>query len=86
MAEVGPSGRANSLCGEHCPDRRRHHVHIMRLGFRHLSIRKRIIRAKLGIRAPRGWGWATNPKRALYNGVYHRTTWDPLKVLAKLFS
>ena len=29
---------------------------------------------KLGLRAPRGWGWITNPKKAAYNRVYNRTT------------
>lgn len=33
---------------------------------------KRKIRAKL--RAPRGYGWLTDPKKALYNRVYNRTT------------
>ncbi|TAM84898.1 MAG: hypothetical protein EPN41_12980 [Candidimonas sp.] len=44
---------------------------------------KRFIRHNLGIKAPRGWGWLTNPKRAAYNRVYSRTTfsiWDLLKV------
>jgi hypothetical protein len=35
---------------------------------------KRIIRHNLGFKAPRGWGWVTNPKKALYNRVYNRTT------------
>ena len=29
---------------------------------------------KLRLRAPRGWGWITNPKKAAYNRVYNRTT------------
>ena len=33
---------------------------------------KRKIRSKL--RAPRGYGWLTDPKKALYNRVYNRTT------------
>lgn len=44
---------------------------------------KRFIRHNLGIKAPRGWGWLTNPKRAAYNRVYSRTTfsiWDLLKL------
>ena len=28
----------------------------------------------LGLKAPRGWGWITNPKKAAYNRVYNRTT------------
>jgi hypothetical protein len=35
---------------------------------------KRIIRHNLGFKAPRGWGWITDPKRAAYNRVYNRTS------------
>lgn len=35
---------------------------------------KRVLRHSLGLKAPRGWGWVTNPRRALYNRVYHRTS------------
>ena len=65
----------------------------MKFGFRTPSLRKRIaartsfkrlVRRKLGIKAPRGLGWLTNPRKALYNRVYRRTTRDPLKALAKL--
>lgn len=35
---------------------------------------KRYVRHSLGLKAPRGWGWLTNPKKAAYNRVYHRTT------------
>lgn len=37
---------------------------------------KRAVRHRLGLKAPRGFGWFTNPKRALYNRVYARTTFD----------
>jgi hypothetical protein len=56
---------------------------MVRFGFRVPSISKRIaartsikrlVKNKLGLRAPRGWGWITNPKRAAYNRVYNRTT------------
>ena len=33
-----------------------------------------MIRHSLGLKAPRGWGWLTNPKRAVYNRIYNRTT------------
>ena len=55
----------------------------MRFGFRIPSVRKRIaartslrryVRNNLGLKAPRGYGWITNPRRALYNRVYNRTT------------
>ena len=55
----------------------------MKFGFRIPSITKRIaartsikrvVRHNLGMKAPRGLGWVTNPKKALYNRVYSRTT------------
>lgn len=33
-----------------------------------------MVRHSLGLKAPRGWGWLTNPKKAAYNRVYNRTT------------
>lgn len=51
--------------------------------FRVPSIRKRVaarasvkraIRHRLGLKAPRGWGWVTNPRRAAYNRVYNRSS------------
>lgn len=35
---------------------------------------KRIIRHNLGIKAPRGFGWLTDPKKAMYNKVYNKTS------------
>ena len=35
---------------------------------------KRIIQNSLRLKAPRGYGWITNPKKAAYNRVYNRTT------------
>lgn len=55
----------------------------MKFGIRTPSLRKRIaartsvkryIRNNLGLKAPRGYGWITHPKKALYNRVYDRTT------------
>ena len=55
----------------------------MKFGFRVPSLRKRIaartswkriVRNSLGLKAPRGWGWITNPRRAAYNRIYNRTT------------
>lgn len=57
----------------------------MRFGIRRPSILgrisartslKRAIRHRLGLKAPRGWGWLTNPRRAAYNRIYHRTTFS----------
>jgi len=55
----------------------------MKFGIRKPSIRKsiaartslkRVVRHSLGVKAPRGWGWLTNPKKAAYNRVYNRST------------
>jgi len=65
----------------------------MKWGIRKPSLRKRIaartsvrryVRHSLGLKAPRGFGWVTNPRRAAYNRIYHRTTIkaDNLIVLA----
>lgn len=35
---------------------------------------KRVVRHRMGVKAPRGYGWVTNPKKAAYNRVYNRTT------------
>jgi len=55
----------------------------MKIGFRTPSIKKRIaartsvkryVRNSLGVKAPRGYGWITNPKKYAYNKVYRKTT------------
>ena len=55
----------------------------VKYGFRTPSLRKsiaartsirRIVRNATGLKAPRGYGWLTNPKRAAYNRVYNRTS------------
>ena len=65
----------------------------MKFGFRKPSLKKRLaartspkrfLRHNLGLKAPRGWGWLTNPRKAAYNRVYHRTTIDPIKLLLRL--
>lgn len=40
---------------------------------------KRAVRHRLGLKAPRGWGWVTNPKKAAYNRIYNRTTFSLLR-------
>ena len=56
---------------------------MVRFGFRVPSLKKRIsartsvkryVRNSLGLKAPRGWGWLTNPRKAAYNRVYSRAT------------
>jgi hypothetical protein len=55
----------------------------MKFGLRRPSLAKRlsartslrrVLRHRLGLNAPRGWGWLTNPRRAAYNRIYGRTT------------
>jgi len=62
----------------------------MKFGFRSPSLKKsiaartsakRFVRHSLGVKAPRGWGWLTDPKRAAYNRIYSRTTFSLLDVL-----
>jgi hypothetical protein len=57
----------------------------MKFGMRKPSIRKsiaartsvkRYIRHSLGLKAPRGMGWLTNPKKAAYNRIYNKTTFS----------
>jgi hypothetical protein len=56
---------------------------MVRFGFRVPSLKKRLsartslkraVRHRLGLKAPRGWGWITNPRKAAYNRIYSRTT------------
>ncbi|MCE9630851.1 MAG: hypothetical protein K8S94_09095 [Planctomycetia bacterium] len=63
---------------------------MVRFGFRVPSLKKRLsartslkryVRHGLGLKAPRGWGWLTNPRKAAYNRVYNRTTRGCLVVL-----
>jgi hypothetical protein len=65
----------------------------MRFGFRIPSLKKRIaartslarvFRQNLGFKAPRGWGWLTDPRRALYNRIYNRTTRGCLLLIAAM--
>lgn len=62
----------------------------MKFGFRTPSLKKRIaartspkrlIQNSLGLKAPKGMGWLTNPQKAAYNKVYNKTTKGCLSVL-----
>ena len=62
----------------------------MKFGLRIPSITKRIaartsakrfVTHNLGVKAPRGMGWVTNPQKALYNKVYNKTSRGCLVVL-----
>ncbi len=66
----------------------------MKFGIRTPSIKKRIsartsikrqVVHRLGIKMPRGYGFLRNPKKAVYNKVYNRTSFDVFKLLKKLF-
>lgn len=55
----------------------------MKFGFRIPNFNKRIaartlvkraLQNSLSLKAPKGMGWITNPKRAAYNRVYNRTS------------
>lgn len=55
----------------------------MKFGFRTPSLKrriaartswKRVVRHSMGLKMPRGTGFLTNPKKALYNKVYNKTT------------
>jgi hypothetical protein len=65
----------------------------MKFGIRKPSLKKRIaartswkrvVRHSMGFKAPRGWGWLTNPKKAAYNRAYSRTTFDLFGVLGAI--
>lgn len=66
----------------------------MKFGIRKPSLRKsfaartslkRVIRHNLGVKAPKGLGLLTNPKKAVYNRVYTRSTVSIWSLLGKLF-
>ena len=55
----------------------------MKFGYRKPSLKKRfaartsvkrLVRHSLGVKAPKGWGWLTKPKKAAYNKIYSKTT------------
>jgi len=65
----------------------------MKMGFRKPSLKKsiaartsvkRAVKNAVGLRAPRGCGWLTNPKKAAYNRVYNRTTFSLASLLRAL--
>jgi len=66
---------------------------LMKFGLRIPSIKKRIaartsvkriVRHNLGLKAPRGYGWITDPKKALYNRIYNRTTFGCFSIVLGL--
>lgn len=66
----------------------------MKFGFRKPSLKRRIsartsikrqVVHRAGIKMPWGYGFLRNPKKAVYNKVYNRTSFDIFKTLKKLF-
>jgi hypothetical protein len=66
----------------------------MKFGVRTPSLKKRIstrtsiirqVVHRTGLKMPRGYGIFRNPKKAVYNKVYNRTSFDIFKLLKKLF-
>jgi len=65
----------------------------MKFGMRKPSTKKRIsartsIKRQIvhpaGLKMPRGYGWLRDPKKAAYNKVYYKTTFDIFKIIKKL--
>jgi hypothetical protein len=66
----------------------------MKIGMRKPSIKKSIrsrtsikrnIVHRGGFKMPRGYGWLRNPKRYMYNKVYHKTTFGLRDLFKSLF-
>lgn len=66
----------------------------MKIGIRKPSLKKRIsaktsvkrqVVHRVGVKVPRGTGLARNPKKAAYNKVYNKTSFDIFKIFKKLF-
>lgn len=60
----------------------------MKLGIRNPSLKKISARTSIkrqivhrsGLKMPRGYGWARNLKKYVYNKVYNRTSFDVFKL------
>lgn len=48
------------------------------------SIKRQVVH-RAGLKMPKGYGWVRNPKKAAYNKVYNKTTFDVFKLIKKLF-
>ncbi|GIN74045.1 hypothetical protein J14TS2_45200 [Bacillus sp. J14TS2] len=66
----------------------------VKIGMRKPSLKKRVsartsikrqVVHRAGVKMPRGYGAVRNPKKAVYNKVYNRTTFDIFKLIKKLF-
>ena len=43
------------------------------------------VRHRMGLKMPRGFGWLSNPRRALYNRIYYRTSVGLIGLLKRCF-
>ncbi len=66
----------------------------MKFGIRKPSLRKmisartsvkRMVRHNLAVKAPRGFGLLTSPKKAVYNRIYNKTSISPIGLFKKIF-
>lgn len=66
----------------------------IKIGMRKPSLKKRIsartsikrqVVHRAGLKMPRGYGWVRDPKKAAYNKIYNKTTFDIFKLIKKLF-
>lgn len=67
----------------------------MKIGVRKPSLKKslsarlswkRFLINRFNLKAPRGWGWLSNPKKALYNRIYNRTSISLFKLIKKVLN
>jgi len=52
--------------------------------FTRTSVKRQVVH-RAGIKMPRGFGFLRNPKKAVYNKIYNRTSFEIFKTLKKLF-
>jgi hypothetical protein len=45
----------------------------------------RVVRHRMGLKMPRGFGWLNNPRRALYNRIYYRASVGLIELLKRCF-
>ena len=69
----------------------------MKFGQRKINVKSRIkarttAKAKRAVKSAinplygkKGMGYAKNPKRAIKNKIYNKTTFDPIKLIKKMF-
>lgn len=48
------------------------------------SVKRQVIH-RMGLKMPKGYGWLRDPKKAVYNKVYNKTTFSIWDVIKKVF-